>query len=230
MRASPAIVRTHLAPMICVLLLAGMWGDRRLFHLPTGDPSAYHAAVRAVADALPQDIGDHWKGTDVDPPVSAVEMLKPNVLRGTRYRNTVTGETATLVVVQCRDARDMTGHFPPICYPSHGWEVLDSTFMKIRVDEIDVPVTRYRMTIESIDRFSEIVIYNFFAHPGGALEAKRATALKAAENPRLKVFGAGQFQVIVNASMPEDRQREVFQVLVKAMLPLVDAIKQGGSE
>mgnify|MGYP007071125856 CR=1 FL=1 len=30
-------------------------------------------------------------------------------------------EQVNVAVVQCRDARDMGGHYPPICYPGQGW-------------------------------------------------------------------------------------------------------------
>jgi hypothetical protein len=213
--------------MFSMMLLGGIWVDRQLFHLPPGDPVEFHARVRAEAERLPRRIGD-WVGTDVAPPAAAVSLLKPNVLRGVSYVNSVTRETASLTVVQCRDARDMSGHWPPSCYPSHGWTLRETEKKEIALDaKRTVPVTVYRFTIEAIDRYEEILVYNFFARPDGVMEDGRGGVRSAAEDPRMKVFGATQFQVVFDSSMQEERRDEVFRTLVGGVSSLLDVMLEG---
>jgi hypothetical protein len=220
------VLRAHAAPVLVLLLLGGICAERALFHLPPGDPDAFHARVRDVAEHVPDRIGD-WVGTVVEPPASAVSLLKPNYLRSLRFENATTKERASLVMVQCRDARDMTGHWPPNCYPAHGWTLRSTAKKDLLVGRRKVPVTAYRFTIEAIDRYEEIVVYNFFARPDGVVEDGREGVRQVAEDPRMKVFGAAQFQVVFEAHTPEPRRDEVFRTLVGGVFPLVETLLEG---
>jgi hypothetical protein len=228
MRASRTPKR-YLPPVIGLCLLAGIWADRRLFHLPVGDPGAYHAFVRAVADHLPYRTGA-WVGTDEEMPPSAIAMLKPNLLLCRRFRNTASRETATFMIVQCRDARDMGGHYPPVCYPAHGWTLQGTQVRHLRVHGTPIPVSVYRFVRESIEDYAEIVIYNFFVRPDGSLESGRGGVREAASNPRMKPFGAGQVQLMFGPTMPAARRDEIFRLLVGNAFPVVDAIRKGPSQ
>jgi hypothetical protein len=220
------LLRGYGAPLLTLLLLGGVWADRHLFHLPPGDPAAFHARVRASAEHLPRRIGD-WVGSDVQPPSSAVSMLKPNLLEGIRFEHALTRERVSLMIVQCSDARDMQGHWPPVCYPAHGWTLRGTEKKEIPLEGKTVPVTIYRFTMEALDRYDEILIYSFFARPDGVFENGGSGVLRASENPRMKVFGATQFQVVFEPSMPEARRTEVFQTIVGAMAPLIDVVLDG---
>lgn len=218
--------RRHWAPMLSLFLIGGIWADRQFFHLPVGDPSAYHARIRAAAATLPDRIGE-WSATRIDPPAAARALLKPNILEGREYVHASTGERATFMIVQCQDARDMSGHWPPNCYPSQGWVLRDAQERVLPVLSSTIPVTVYRFTIESFNRYSEIVVYNFFVRPDAVLESGQKGVGEAAENPRMKVFGAAQVQVAFSASMTEDRRDEVFRVLVSGAYPLIEAVLEG---
>ncbi|MFG0248653.1 MAG: hypothetical protein ACF8OB_07180, partial [Phycisphaeraceae bacterium JB051] len=52
-----------LAPVLGVLLLAGIVTEKLMMHEPVIDASPYHTHVREAAAALPMVIGD-WVGTD----------------------------------------------------------------------------------------------------------------------------------------------------------------------
>jgi hypothetical protein len=214
------------APIVTLLLLGGLVADRHLFHLPPGDAAAFHARVRAAAERLPRRIGD-WVGTDVQPPASAVSLLKPNLLQGIRFENEVTRESVSLMIVQCSDARDMTGHWPPVCYPAHGWTLRGTDKTEVALEGGTVPVTVYRFTKEALHRFDEILVYNFFVRPDGLFEDRRDGVIRAAEDPRLKVFGATQFQVVFEPSVPAARRNEVFRTIVGGVAPLIETMREG---
>jgi len=222
----PAVIHRHSAPFIVLILLAGVWADRRLFHLPTGDAAAYHARLRTIAQQLPTRIGD-WDSSEVETPASAVALLRPNVLVGREFKNRATGERAMLMIVQCRDARDMRGHWPPICYPAQGWLLRESRQASIVVNGAEIPVTAYRFTIESIERYSEILVYNFFMRSGGILESGQGGVREAAQDPRAKIYGAAQVQISFVPTIPEPRREEIFRTLVAGLHPIIDGVLAG---
>ena len=80
-----------------------------------------------------------------------------------------------LLVVHCSDARDMHGHYPPICYPAHGWSSADRgepSECTVRVGHRDL-----RMRIYNFRRSSEVGstqrlrILNVFQLPDGTTSA-----------------------------------------------------------
>lgn len=221
--------KRYLAPVISLVLMAGIWAEWRAFHGPLGDATAYHAMVRAVADHLPYQIGD-WMGTDEETPPSAVALLRPNLLLTRTFRNPLTNEHATLMIIQCCDARDMSGHYPPICYPANGWEEREVSARSLEIRETSVPVTVYAFAKESIEAYSAITIYNFFVRPDGSIESGGGGVREAAASPRMKDFGAGQVQVMFDSPMPSKRMDEVFTTLVADAFPVLEAIRQGAKQ
>ncbi len=215
------------APLVSLALLGGIWLEWRTYHLPVGDAAAYHARVREVADQLPYRIGD-WIGSDEPVPASAEKLLKPNVLRARRFRNASTGEEAALIVVQCRSARDMGGHYPPICYPAHGWTLRGTESQVLDVAGTRIPVAIYDFTSETLQRFDEKIVYNFFVRPDGTLESGRDGVARAAADPRQRIYGAAQIQVEVPPSLSAERRSELVRRLLTPALPLIEAIRHGG--
>ena len=81
---------------------------------------ARNAEVLTAIDAAPYRIGQ-WIGEDVAVPPAALEILQTNAILSRRFRHLTSGINANLLVVHCSDARDMQGHYPPVCYPANGW-------------------------------------------------------------------------------------------------------------
>src|ERR1044071_5301891 len=114
--------RNKLALMLSSALLLGMTLEAMSLRRPE-DAEPYHAKVRQAAENLPSRIGD-WivQQTDkADIPKEAVTLLRPNVIFYRKYRNVASGREVTFLLVQCGDARDLVGHYPPVCYVNQGW-------------------------------------------------------------------------------------------------------------
>lgn len=108
-----------LATLLGLALLAGFTAYKRTY--PTPDDAKPHlAAVRAAIDAVPERF-DQWRSQPVEVPADALDLLKPNKILSRRYIRPETGHELTLLIVHCRSARDLAGHYPPVCYPSAGW-------------------------------------------------------------------------------------------------------------
>src|SRR5688572_23609198 len=105
---------------VTLLLLGGIALDQALFRVPAANAAPYHALVQAAAAKIPFHI-DTWFGTDIPVPPAATKLLKPNVIVSRRYAEMLTGRRVDFLLVQCTDARDIVGHYPPICYVTHGW-------------------------------------------------------------------------------------------------------------
>jgi len=91
---------------------------------PTVDATllARYDTIRRVLEGVPLRCGE-WIGEEQPLPPAAVELLRPNASLCRMYRRIGSDDRALLSVIHCSDARDMAGHYPPICYPAHGWSL-----------------------------------------------------------------------------------------------------------
>ena len=103
-----------------VIVLLALLGDRMFLRMSPVQTDEYHASVKAAVEAVPTVVGS-WVGIDTPVPEAAVRMLHPNIILSRRYQNLSTNETLTVLLVHVRDARDVLGHYPPVCYPGQGW-------------------------------------------------------------------------------------------------------------
>jgi hypothetical protein len=211
--------------VLCLLLLTGVGAHRLATRTPT-DSTAYHARVKAEVERIPFIVGE-WAGEKMDVPPSAVALLRPNGLAGRSYRNESGDRVITLAVVQCRDTRDMTGHYPPLCYPANGWKLLQTERLEMSLDDkTTLPVTRYlfdRSTaLETVQRW----VYNLLILPieGGVKDMDEVR--EAASNHQDRQRGAAQIQLVLSGDVLEaDQKRFVLQFLTK-LQPVVKEIIQ----
>src|SRR6185295_1872887 len=92
------------------------------------DPSAaeHKRQVADVIEQVPWNIPP-WHGEpkgQIQP--EAQRLLRLNAMLSRQYTCT-DRPTVHILLVHCGDARDMTGHYPPICYPSSGWIAEDES-------------------------------------------------------------------------------------------------------
>src|SRR4051812_48238264 len=106
----------YIPAILTVALLLGLTADT-LSRPGPGDARPYHADVKAAVDAMESPEG--WTFKDLKIPDAAVRLLKPNAQSCRQYFTPI--KPFQFLLIQCKDARDMGGHFPPICYPSSGW-------------------------------------------------------------------------------------------------------------
>jgi hypothetical protein len=210
-------------PIAALFLLGGLYAEWQLFHLPTGDPEGYHAAVREAAKEIPYRVGS-WVGIDSPVAAPAIELLKPNAIVSRTYRNLRDGRQVSLLFVHCKQARHLHGHYPPICYPAHGWVMESRRREDWKVGDLTIPGTEYKFRIKKFQSFSGIWIRNFMLLPDGVREADMVGVGTAASDPRRKLFGAGQFQIIFDESSTEEERDEVFVEFVSEMLSVIEAV------
>jgi hypothetical protein len=206
-----------------VALFVLVWFDGRS-RMPVEDTEAHHRRVRDLAaTSLASCVGD-WLGKDVDSPPSVVALLRPNVLVTRAYTNLRTGETATLLFVHCSDARDLIGHYPPVCYPAHGQETKSSEARDWTVAGVTITGMRYHFDGREGPFGREMVVDNFMVLPNGRYGRDMDMATRVAWDRRLRHFGAAEVQVVTNGEMTDARRDEVFRTLLEPALPLFESV------
>ena len=138
-----AVRRMHnfLAVGLSLCLMGGAAVDQSFRTVPA-NTEPYHMRIRDAADKSPDRIGD-WIGQSIETPPSAIKLLRPNVIISKYYLNYVTGQWASVLIVDCSDARDLIGHYPPNCYPSQGWIQTGAEKRDWQVGNLNLPGTQY---------------------------------------------------------------------------------------
>jgi hypothetical protein len=211
---------------VALLLLAGVSGEQYMFHPAPEDPTAYHALVRAAAAQTPLSFGN-WRGVDAEVAREAISMLKPNVILQRIYHNSVTGRTVSVLVVHCGDAHDMLGHYPPVCYPSSGYEEIRRVPKTWQVEDQVLNGYEYEFDSRIPGQLAPHIVDDFMLLPDGRCVGDMDTVDTFAKNRRLRPFGAGQMQVLTDPDMSAAERDAVFHEVVEAYLPLVRAIRLG---
>ncbi len=217
-----------LAPVATAALLIGLMASGGVEAISTDQTEAYHAEVRQLVDDIPYRIGP-WIGTDVEAPPPAVKLLKPNALLQRRFVDPATGRTFSLLVVHCGDVGDMEGHWPPICYPAHGWVKNSEKETALQVGDALVPASEYhfRRVVDGFEQQMNVI--GFFVVPNGSAEiVSNYEGLKAAGRRRSRAgLGAAQIQLVGGSDLSAAERREIVQEFVQAMEPLIREIAGG---
>lgn len=219
---------TALAPILAAVALAGMFGANAARGPRKRDVQEYLTRVRAAIEAVPYQIGD-WSGKDIEPPPAATRLLKPNKILQRQYTNTSDGRSVNLLIVHCADTRDMLGHYPPVCYPAHGWIAAGVKDDRITLDGEERPARRYSFRRSMQGSEQAVMIRGFFVVP----DPKTRIASTMEELDRLWQFGPGvglgaaQVQLVSDAGTPPEERAAVDDLMIRAIAPALRVISEG---
>lgn len=220
-----------LAPWTCLVVLVA--GSRLLPNHTTLDPAADARKVE-VAEAMasvPYLIG-RWAGEDEEVPREAQKLLRPNAIFSRRYVRS-DGAWAHILIVHCSDARDMIGHYPPICYKATGYVAADPGYRPEQAVWLrsgsTLPVRAYRFRRASDRGTTEIQIFNAFILPEGTTTRNIEDINRQSERLAISVQGVAQLQVITSGAMPREDALDATTELLVGMPDLWRALA-GGQE
>ncbi len=211
--------------LLAIGLLAAM-AVASLHRASPADAEPYHAAVREAIALVPFEVGD-WVGTDVPAPQAATKLLKPNAMFTREFVNTKTGRKVTLLVVHCRDARDLVGHYPKVCYPAHGWQKNWAEKRQWPVGEQVIPGMEYAFSIRTTSTISAIRVRNFFVVRGDDIHRDMDGVRKAEEDRQRRFYGAAQIQLVTDGEMSDEQRNNVFSQLVGQSVPVIETLRYG---
>lgn len=209
------------SPVLCLGLLGGIVAEDST-HLKPADVEPYHAHAKAAIEQWPRTIanGDWVTVADEELPASAEQLLHPNCVIQRRYESNslrVNGipVQASLLVVQCRDSRDMVGHFPPICYPASGYPQLSDSSFTLNAGGFSISGKEYEFLRQMLPAHRQAV-YDFFIVPGEGFVADMSGVRSAAKNYQARYYGGAQFQVVMDADYPQEIREQVFKMIIGA--------------
>src|SRR5262245_51460103 len=188
------------APILSLGLLGGIATEHRQYLKPA-DFEPYHVRAKAAIESLPRLIGS-WSARDADDevPKEAQVLLKPNRILMRYYTDASVASMSrlrqvSLLIVQCKLSGDMVGHFPPICYPSAGHELLSHEPRDWKGGPITIPGMEYHFIKNYEGRPERTIIYNFFIVPTRGMARDIDGVKAAAEDYQQRYYGAAQFQL-----------------------------------
>jgi hypothetical protein len=202
----------------------------RQSQLPSDDVVARARRIEAAAlSTLPLRVGE-WTGEDVAVPPAAVRLLRPTAIMSRAYRDGATGEAASLLFVHCSDARDLLGHFPPVCYRARGHSLVSSARRDWVVNGVRIEGMRYRFAVDGAFARTEMVVDNFMVLPDSTFGRDMESVDRVARDPALRRLGVAEVQVVTGGEMPDSRRDEVLRLLTEPMMPLLQLCSSGASE
>jgi hypothetical protein len=217
------------SPMLCLTVLSVIAADNAR-HVKPEDAEPYHERAKWAIDAFPYVIG-YWTGNDEPVPEAAVKLLRPNALLSRRYTNHPPdghgAQWADLLISQCADSRDMTGHYPPSCYPNNGEPpVGERRAFQLNVGGIWIDGFEYQFKARRGQGCERKSVYNFFIVPGRGIVPDITGVQAAAGDYQRRYFGAAQFQVVMDADQSPEVRDEVFTTLIGSdagIIPILTA-------
>jgi hypothetical protein len=185
---------------------------------------------RVQADDRPFFIGDSWVGEDLRDLLApeAQKLLRPNAIFNRRYER-YGGSWVQVLVVHCSDARDMIGHYPPVCYPSAGWvdlEVPPPGDHVLTAQAATLPVREYRFrAVQEGGRDFEIRIFSAFVLPDGTVTRDISDINRQSERLAVSVQGVAQMQIITPADTPAAEAMEAAGEVLGGLGELFDVLE-----
>jgi hypothetical protein len=216
------------APYVCGLLLLALLARAGISAQRPFGTKEYRGRVRVALEAIPYLIGPAV-GVDSEPTAAAIALLSPNKILERRYIDPNTGAAFTLLIVHCGDVRDMIGHYPPVCYPAHGWKPGASSPVAIEINGEKAWAVKYDFTHtdELFERHMNVT--NFFVIPeeGATLFSDMKAVERASRSSETGGLGVAQFQIVMSEdASPQWREMVIHETLL-AVAPAVKTIAQG---
>ncbi|MFW5681529.1 MAG: exosortase-associated EpsI family protein [Phycisphaeraceae bacterium] len=230
-----------LAALLALALLVGFTAYKRTYPTPQ-DAQPHLDAVRAAIETVPEGF-DGWRSQPVEVPADALDLLQPNKILSRRYIRPDTGHEVTLLIVHCRSARDLAGHYPPVCYPSAGWMPRDQDRAPLATpwaaDAADVsqeaelpesgagtlPFMRYRYSRSSATAQGELDVWNVLLVPGKHPVADMKTVRAQASSYVSHFYGAAQVQFVFPAHILVEEQESIVREFLPHPEPVFDVIR-----
>jgi hypothetical protein len=224
------IIRTvsPFSPLLALVIMAGL---PLVLNHPKVDEKGIQARHMQVASAVakaPWRI-NQWNGEDVPVPNAGVEILRPNAILSRRFRNILGGPAFSVMVIHCTDARDMEGHYPPVCYPANGWvEAASPGMCTIDVNgrPMDLRVYQFhRPEGLGIDR--SMRVFNCFVLPNGNIATEMTAVSQAVKRYETSIQGVAQVLVAGPGDADFESSLEAVSELLTGLSDLLAVLGRG---
>ena len=186
-----------------------------------------HEDVRIQIEQIPETLG-HWiKYEDIEIPTGALKILNPNAHMSRIYQRIGAGDSifATVMVIHCSDVRDMSRHYPPVCYPRSGWTPVDDGTTDWTIEAalgreiMGRTYTFTRFGRNGVDRV--ITVADTFVLPGGVTTRDMSDLLHVASRYRNSIEGVAQIQIYFEGDY---RNQPSKVIMIKMLQELIESL------
>lgn len=226
------IMMVMTAPILSLAMLGGIVAEKQSYITPR-DAEPYHRRAKEAIESFPYtDTVGYWTGSDEKVPEAAIKLLRPNAILSRLYVDNTPqmssrmDRRANLLIVQCRDSRDMLGHYPPVCYPAHGMTMARKVPRDWQIGATTIKGMEYEFVQTTRGQTYRQVVYNFLIVPGVGIVRDMEGVSAAAEDYQQRFYGAAQFQVVMDGELPAEQRDEVFTTLLGADLSILKTVEQ----
>lgn len=212
-------------------MLTGMVAESRT-HIQASEAAPHLQRCRDAVNAVPvyiQSPDGDWVGRPVEVPRPAIELLHPNAILSREYINEQQRELVSLLIVNCSNAADLMGHYPPNCYPAQGKEeIKEDTRPRVwHLPHMDIHGMEYHFAAKS-PTDQEQWVYNFFVMPlvpsltvshkelDGVICPDKDCVEKSGEDYQRTYYGAAEFQLVTSTQLTA-QQRD--QAMIDLLTP-----------
>jgi hypothetical protein len=220
------------APGLCLLIVGGILVEQR-GHTKPEDAEPFHATAKQALDTWPVKIGDEWISHETKIPEAAIRLLRPNVTVSRRYQSLKNSRIwADLLIVQCKNPIDMSGHYPPNCYPNNG---MPMSFKEPRswtigegANRVQISGMEYQFEGGGLGQPQRQWVYNFFVLPGRGIVPDMKEVREATGDYQRRYYGSAQFQLVFSTDLgPETRDR-MFKEIVGSNVAVLRTLNPAG--
>lgn len=218
--------RSSLVPPLLTLLILGGLAVHTATRPTAADAEAYLARLRAAGPAVPFRIG-LWTGRDWPNSPATQQTRQPNLWLGREYRNSQTGRQLDLLLVQCRDARELALYSPLVTYPDQGWTLTNTQTASLACGGWTVPEAIYKFSRAGAGSPEEILVHDVLILPDGRLTADSRAAESIAKSLRKRFFGAGRLELVLEPGVPPEESTRILVEFLEALHPTLRQIQEG---
>ena len=244
-------------PTFLAVILLGVVMFENLGRPKSADAEPYHQMLidyYKSEKGVPRRINQWVNKEDIESSKEAISLLKPNVLFSRVYMHELTGDTVTLLLAQCKDARDIYGHYPPICYPNSGKpqvvrinaagkEEKKVDLIKMKIGDVEVPITRYYF--KDNNKGGVMVVDNFIIYPPRKMQVDDSNEWQFEHGkyqPNMNEFytlvgdytrrfyGGSQVQLIYDKGIKPEAYDALFEEIIGGIKPFIETIRRGDKQ
>lgn len=195
---------------------------------------ARNAEVQAAVESNRWYRLGNWVGQDMEVPTAAIEMLRPNAIFSRQYKKLTGGPPIQLLLVHCSDARDMHGHYPPVCYPSNGWIPIDErdNVPEVQMEVMGETVSMRLYNFRRLDDWGgerTLRVFNYFVLPDGDTTIDLAVVNRLVERSGFSMLGIAQVQLVMAGDIEPETASLAAEDLLNAASELLSQLGQGES-
>lgn len=217
------MARSDIVAIVVALALLGGAAAEQVMLAKPQDADAYHTFVRDAANTIPS-LPSPWKMTVVEVPAPVIAVIRPNLIMGRRFTNSVTGHYVDLMLVHCTDISDLFGHYPPACYPGQGWQLAEREPADIVTSARTYRGSRYQFGRSNFDSTHRLNVLSIMLTPDGQTRRNMDELSTFGNNVFDRFYGGAHLQIVTDAAMNDGDRQKVTLQLLELYQPLLDQI------